>query len=60
VPRLVAAIKTCVETGDHVSRDLFAGILADEEHHVDFLEGQLHVIGEVGLQNYLAQFIHKA
>jgi len=60
VPRLKEAIKTCVDVGDHVSRDLFASILADEEHHVDFLEAQLHVIGEIGLQNYLAQFIHKA
>jgi bacterioferritin len=42
-----------------VSTQLFAKILADEDHHVDYLESQLHIIGEIGLDNYLAQQIHK-
>ena len=33
-------------------------ILIDEEHHIDYLEAQLHIIKEVGLDNYLAQHIH--
>jgi bacterioferritin len=40
---------------DHGSRDLLRNILLDEEHHVDWLEAQLHAIGEMGIQNYLAQ-----
>ena len=43
------------EADDHVSRDLCERLLKDEEEHVDYIEAQLHLIGEVGLQNYLAQ-----
>ena len=57
VPRLNKAINHAVEVGDNGSRDLFAKILSDEEHHVDFLEAQLHMIAEVGIENYLAQQI---
>jgi bacterioferritin len=59
VPRLNAAIKVATEVGDNVSRELFSEILVDEEHHVDYLEGQLHIIEEIGIENYLAQQIHK-
>ena len=59
VKRLNAAIRTCVEVGDNGSRELFEKILVEEEHHVDWLEGQLHIIGEIGFPNYLAQQIHK-
>lgn len=57
IPRLNAAIATAVEAGDNGSRELFESILTDEEHHVDFLEAQLHMIQEVGYDNYLAQQI---
>jgi bacterioferritin len=56
---LHASIATCNETGDHVSRDLLEQILADEEGHVDWIEAQLHLMQEVGPQNYLAQQIYK-
>jgi bacterioferritin len=59
VARLNAAVKAATDAGDNVSGQLFGKILADEDHHVDYLEGQLHVISEVGLANYLAQQIHK-
>jgi bacterioferritin len=58
LPRLNAAIKTATELGDNASRDLFEQILIDEEEHVDYLEGQLHIITEIGLDKYLAQQIH--
>ena len=35
-------------------------ILTDEENHVDWIEAQLHLIQEVGMENYLAQQIHAA
>ncbi|MBI4463763.1 MAG: bacterioferritin [Acidobacteria bacterium] len=54
-----AAIKTCVEEGDNTSRELFDKLVKDEEGHVDFLEAQLHVIQEAGLENYLAQQMHE-
>jgi len=59
VPRLNAAIKTAVEVGDNGSRELFEKILIDEEHHVDWLEAQLHIIAEIGVENYLAQQLHE-
>ncbi len=58
LPRLNAAIKTATELADNASRDLFEQILIDEEEHVDYLEGQLHIIKEIGLDKYLAQQIH--
>ena len=59
VHHLNAAVKTAVEVGDNASRSLFEEILEDEEEHVDYLEGQLHAIGEMGIENYLAQQLHK-
>lgn len=59
ISRLNAAIRTAVEVGDDGSRELFKKILLDEEDHVDHLEAQLHIISEIGLDNYLAQQIHK-
>jgi len=38
---------------DYVTRDLFIEILKDEEGHVDYLETQLQMIEEMGIQNYL-------
>jgi bacterioferritin len=59
VKRLNSGVETCVKAGDNGSRDLLEGILTDEEEHIDWLEGQLHAIGEMGLQNYLAQQLHE-
>lgn len=38
---------------DYVSRDLMINILADEEHHIDWIETELELIGRVGIQNYI-------
>jgi bacterioferritin len=57
VPRLNKAVAAAIEAGDNGSRDLFEKILIDEEHHVDYLEAQLHMIQELGYENYLAQHI---
>ena len=58
LPRLNEAIKAATEARDNGSRDLFEKILLDEEEHVDWLEAQLHMIKEVGIENYLATQIH--
>jgi bacterioferritin len=55
VARLNRGVVICQEAGDNGSRELLVKILEDEEHHVDFLEAQLHVIQEIGIENYLAQ-----
>ena len=58
VKRLNEGIEVCLKAGDNGSRVLLNGILTDEEEHIDWLEGQLHAIGEMGLENYLAQQLH--
>jgi bacterioferritin len=55
--RLNIAIEVANDAGENVSGQLFCKILSDEDHHVDYLEGQLHIINDVGLGNYLAQQI---
>lgn len=57
LPRLNKAVAAAIEAGDNGSRELFEKILLDEEHHVDYLEAQLHLIREIGYENYLAQQI---
>jgi bacterioferritin len=56
---LKPGIKTCLEVNDDASRELLEHFVLDEEHHIDWIETQLHQIEEVGLQNYLAQQMHK-
>jgi bacterioferritin len=57
--QLNGAIKAAVSVADNASRALFEEILKDEEEHIDYLEGQLHAIEEIGFDNYLSQQLHK-
>ena len=52
-PLLQDAIAHCESVRDYVSRELFEDILAGEEEHIDFLETQFDMIGNMGLQNYV-------
>jgi len=47
------AVAYCESVQDYVSRDLFIRILSDEEGHVDYLETQLQMIEDMGVQNYI-------
>ena len=49
------AVQIATKEGDNGSRDLLVQLLKDEESHVDWLEGQLHQIRELGYERYLAQ-----
>jgi bacterioferritin len=52
------AVKVCAEAGDNASREMFEGMIKEEEGHGDFLESQLHAIAEMGIGTYLAQQLH--
>ncbi len=59
VARLNKAIALCREKGDNGSRELLEGILVNEEESVDWLEAQLHIVEEIGKEQYLAEQIHE-
>lgn len=43
----------CEAVRDYVSREILQHILDDTEEHIDFLETQLGLVDQIGLQNYL-------
>lgn len=47
------AIAYADKVHDYVSRDMMIEILADEEHHIDWIETELDLINKLGIQNYL-------
>ena len=53
VKDLREAIAYADKVHDYVSRDMMIEILADEEHHIDWLETELDLVQKIGLQNYL-------
>ena len=55
-----ASIQVCVEAGDNGSRELFEGMVQDEEEHTDQLEGKLQAIHDMGLPNWLTQQLRES
>lgn len=53
VPDLKAGIAHCESVGDYISRELLEDILESEEEHIDWLETQLSLIGQLGDGLYL-------
>ncbi len=53
IPLLRDGIEHCEKVRDYVSRDLLQKILTNEEEHVDWLETQMEMIKQMGLQNYI-------
>jgi len=58
IERYNRGIALCVAKGDNGTRELLERKLAGEEEHLDWLESQLTLIEQVGLENYLATQIH--
>ena len=59
IKRLNDAIELARAKGDNGSRELLESILEGEEHSADWLEGQLHIVEEIGKERYLAEQIHE-
>ena len=53
IPMLREAIGYCESVRDYITRELFEDILENEEEHVDWLETQMELIKNLGLENYL-------
>jgi bacterioferritin len=58
VERYNRGIALAVEKGDNGTRELFERRLVGEESHADWLESQIELIRQVGVENYLATQIH--
>jgi len=57
IKRLNDAIALARDKGDNGTRDLLEGILKGEEEGADWLESQLYLIENVGLERYLSEMI---
>ncbi len=58
IKRLNDAIALCRDKGDNGTRELLEDILKGEEESADWLEAQLHIVDEIGKENYLSEQIH--
>lgn len=52
IPDLKKGITHAEEVEDYVSANLMHKILEDEEKHVEWIEAQLRLIDQVGIENY--------
>jgi bacterioferritin len=59
VARLRRGIEYMRSVSDVTSANLFESILADEEQHIDYLETQLGLIEQIGVERYIAQQIEQ-
>jgi bacterioferritin len=50
----------CRKEEDYVSMDLFEELLGDEEGHINYLETQLNLLKDIGVQNYGQLNAHSA
>jgi bacterioferritin len=47
----------CFSVQDFVTKELYDGLLKDEEHHIDFLETQQELIRQIGVQLYAQKYV---
>ena len=59
VERLRPGITMCREKSDITTANLLEKLLADEEHHIDYLETQLELMTKLGEPLYLAQLVDR-
>ena len=51
------AVQYCASVNDRVTKNLFEDLLGDEEKHIDFLEAQLTLIDQIGVQLYAQKHV---
>ena len=51
------AAQYCLTVNDRVTQNLFEQLIGDEENHIDFLEAQLTLIEQLGVQLYSQKHI---
>jgi bacterioferritin len=51
------AVAYCLSVKDYPSKDLFEELMADEEGHIDFLETQLDLVKQLGVELYAQHHI---
>lgn len=54
IPNLKKAIEVAREKRDYTTEEILERILESEEEHVDWIEAQLQIIKDVGIENYLS------
>ena len=59
IDRLRRGIEVMRAKGDITSANIFESILADEEHHIDYLDTQLELVDKLGEALYIAQLIEQ-
>ncbi|MFE2427983.1 bacterioferritin [Streptomyces sp. NPDC059373] len=59
IDRLKRGIEIMRAKGDITSANIFESILADEEHHIDYLDTQLDLVEKLGEALYIAQLIEQ-
>ncbi|MGW4891139.1 bacterioferritin [Kitasatospora sp. NPDC004240] len=59
IDRLKRGIVVMRAKNDVTSANIFEDILADEEHHIDYLDTQLELLEKLGEALYLAQLIEQ-
>ncbi|MET7456365.1 bacterioferritin [Streptomyces sp. NPDC005574] len=59
IDRLRRGIEVMRTKGDITSANIFESILADEEHHIDYLDTQLELLEKLGEALYIAQLIEQ-
>jgi bacterioferritin len=59
IDRLRRGVEVMRVKGDITSANIFEDILADEEHHIDYLDTQLELVEKLGEPLYIAQLIEQ-
>ncbi len=57
--QLRETIKLCETKKDYVTRDMLTEMLENEEDHIDWMETQLHLIENTGIENYIQAQMEK-